>query len=232
MGKDPIGRTFQWGADGKTPYQIVAVVEDTKTETIGEDPEPQLYQPLAQIQNDRTRIQFVLRSAIPPQAQLDAVRKILRELEPAAGLDVATLYSSLGLAFLPSQVGAVMMGSVGLLGLLLAAVGLYGTMAYAVARRTHEIGVRMAMGATRRDIARLILFDSARLVIAGSATGLALAFFVTRPLAMFLVPGLKPTDPVSFLAVLGVLVLTGMIASWGPARRALAIDPLRSLRYE
>ncbi len=125
-----------------------------------------------------------------------------------------------------------MMGSVGLLGLLLAAVGLYGTMAYAVARRTHEIGVRMAMGATRRDIARMILFDAARLVIAGSAVGLLIAIFVTRPLAMFLVPGLEPTDPMSFMIVLVVLAATGTIASWGPVRRALAIDPLRSLRYE
>jgi putative ABC transport system permease protein len=231
-GHQPIGRTFLWGADGKTPYRVVGLVDDTKTLTIGEDPEPQFYQPLAQIQNDRTRIQFVLRSAIPPQTQLEAVRRVLREREPAAGLDVSTMESSIGLAFLPSQVGAAMMGLVGILGLLLTAVGLYGTMAYAVARRTHEIGVRMAMGATRRDIARMILFDSARLVVAGSAIGLVIALFVTRPLAMFLVPGLQPADPVSFMVVLVVLGATGTIASWGPVRHALAIDPLRSLRYE
>jgi ABC-type antimicrobial peptide transport system permease subunit len=122
------------------------------------------------------------------------------------------------------------MGSVGLLGLLLAAVGLYGTMVYSVARRTREIGVRMAVGATRWDISRMILYDSGKLIVVGSAIGLGIAVFAVRPLAMFLVPGLRPTDPISFTVVVLLLTATGMIASWGPVRRALSVDPASCLR--
>jgi hypothetical protein len=226
------GRTILWGPEGKTPYRIVGVVAGTKNLTIGEDDLPQLYEALSQIDNRRNRIQFVMRSATPPVSQLEPVRQALREIEPAAGAEVATMYSSIGLALLPSQVGAALLGSVGVLGLLLALVGLYGTMVYSVARRTHEIGLRIAVGATSRDISRMILGDSARMVAAGSLAGLIIAFFVTKPLAMFLVPGLRPADPISYAGVALLLGITGVLAAWGPARRAVAIEPAASLRYE
>jgi putative ABC transport system permease protein len=124
------------------------------------------------------------------------------------------------------------MGSAGLAGLILAMIGLYGIMIYSVSRRTHEIGVRMALGATRVDISRMILLASGKLVLTGSAIGLAIAVFVTRPLAMFLVPGLSASDPLTFFLVLSVVALTVLIANWGPLRRALAVDPIASLRYE
>ncbi len=173
-----------------------------------------------------------MRSVTPPVRQLDAVRQALRRVEPGAGTEVATLYSSIGLAFLPSQVGAALLGSIGLLGLLLAAIGLYGVMVYSVERRTREIGVRMAIGASRGDISRMILIDSLKLISGGTAVGLVAAFFVTKPLAMFLVPGLKPADPLSLAIVVAILVFTGLLATSGPVRRALAIDPMFSLRYE
>ncbi len=231
-GGQAVGTTLHWGPEGKTPYQIVGVVAGTKTITIGEDDQPQLYEPLAQTDSGRPRIQFVMRSATPPVTQLDAVRQILRRLEPGAGAEVATLYSSIGLAFLPSQIGAGLLGSIGVLGLLLATIGLYGVMVYSVTRRTREIGVRMALGAGRGDISRMVLLDSAKLIGAGAAAGVFIALFVTKPLAMFLVPGLQPADPLSFLAVLLVSILTGLAATWGPVRRALAVDPIASLRHE
>jgi ABC-type antimicrobial peptide transport system permease subunit len=168
----------------------------------------------------------------PPSTQLAEVRRVLRQIEPAAGIEVATLFSSIGFAFLPSQVGAVLLGSIGLLGLLLAAIGLYGVMAYSVARRTREIGVRMAIGAGRRDISRMILLEAARLLMIGSIIGLAMALFVTKPLAMFFVPGLSPKDPATFASVVLVLAATGLLATVGPIRRAISISPLSSLRYE
>ncbi len=229
--RQAVGSVFLWGVENRTPYRIVGVVEGTKVMTIGEEPQPQLYEPLAQTGFDN-RIQFVLRSATPPATQLEPVRRVLHRVEPAAGVDVATLYSSIGLAFLPSQIGAVLMGSIGGLGLLLAAIGLYGVMLYSVARRTREIGVRVAIGASRGRIARMVLLDSAKLIAAGSAVGLFVAYFVTRPLALFLVPGLEPSDPLSFLAVLAVLLAVGLAATWGPVRRALAIDPAVALRWE
>ena len=230
-GRPPIGTKFSRTSLGDS-YQVVGVVAGTKNVTMGEGDLPQLYEPLAQIANDRPRLQFVVRSALPPAAQLQAVRAALRRVEPGAGLEVATMQSSIGIAFLPSQVGAVLMGSAGLLGLLLAAAGLYGILVYSVTRRTREIGVRMAVGAPRAAISRLIVWDSGKLLAAGSAIGLALAFFAVKPLALFLVPGLKPADPISFLAVPPVLLATGLLASWGPVRRALSIDPASCLREE
>jgi ABC-type antimicrobial peptide transport system permease subunit len=105
-------------------------------------------------------------------------------------------------------------------------------MVYSVARRTQEIGIRIALGATRGDISRMILLDSGKLLLIGSAIGLVIAVLVTRPLAMFLMPGLSASDPLTFVLVLAVLTLTGLIANWGPLRRALAVDSATSLRYE
>jgi predicted permease len=229
--RDPLGRSFFWGSN-KLPSLIVGIVEGTKTLSIGEDARPQVYEDLSTIDNDRTRLQFVLRSAAPPATQLRAVHAALRRVDPNAGLEVATLYSSIGLAFLPSQVGAALLGGIGVLGLMLATIGLYGVMVYSVSRRTREIGVRLALGADRRDIAFMVLSSATRLILIGSAAGLLCAFFLVKPLAMFLVPGLRPGDPVTFLAVAALLAITGLAAAWGPARRAAAVDPMTSLRYE
>jgi len=229
--REPIGTTFLWQED-KTPYQIVGVVRGTKNMTIGEDARAQLYEPLAQIENDRPRIQFVTRSATPPAAQLTAVRQALRRAEPAAGLEVETMFSAIGFAFLPSQVGAVLMGSIGALALLLAIVGLYGVLAYSVARRTREIGIRIAIGASPGDVMGMMVREFARLLVTGIGIGLVLALFVTRPLSMFFVPGLSASDPATYAAVIAVLGATGMLAALGPVRRALGVDPLECLRYE
>jgi predicted permease len=230
--KQPIGTLVSWMPNDKTQYRIIGVVAGTKTVTIGEDPQPQLYEPLAQIDNDRLRVQFVLRSTISPAQQLEPVRRTLHRIDPMASAEVETEYSSIGLAFLPSQVGAVLLGSVGVLGLLLTTVGLYGVMAYSVIRRTREIGIRMAVGASRSNVSRMVLRNVAVLTLTGSALGLFLALFLTRPLAMFLVPGLKPNDPLSFGAVLLVMMVTGLLAAWGPVHRAMSIDPNSALRYE
>ena len=119
-----------------------------------------------------------------------------------------------------------------MLGLLLAAIGLYGVTAYSVARRTREIGIRIAIGATRPDIVRLVLTESARLLLTGSAVGLFIAFFLTRPLSIFCVPGLYAGDPLSFASVVLILAATGIAATLGPVRRAIRVDPVTALRYE
>jgi putative ABC transport system permease protein len=231
-GRAALATTFLWGEDERTPYQIVGVVEGTKNLSIGEVDRPQLYEPLSQIANTRPRLQFVLRSSPPPALELDAVRRALRRVEPAAAAEVATLYSSIGLAFLPSQIGAGLLGSIGLLGLVLSAVGIYGTLVYSVTRRVPEFGLRLALGATPRSIARMVLGDGLRLVGIGSAIGVAAAVFVTRPLAMFLLPDVKPGDPLTLAAVIAVLTMTGLLASWGPVRKATRVEPMTALRYE
>ena len=230
-GKQAVGASFSWGED-KSIYLIVGVVRATKNLSIGEQDVPQLYQPLAQIENDRTRLQFVMRSETPPVTQLGPVRDALRKIDPNVGVEVSTLYSSIGLAFLPSQIGAALLGTVGLLGLMLAAIGLHGIMAYSVLRRTRELGLRIAIGATPASICRMVALESGRLMLTGSIIGVTVALLIARPLAMFFVPGLSPADPASFVAVLVVLGATGLIATVGPLRRASAIDPVTSLRYE
>jgi ABC-type antimicrobial peptide transport system permease subunit len=138
----------------------------------------------------------------------------------------------LTLALLPSQVGALLLGSIGILGLALASIGLYGVLAYAVSRRTREIGLRVALGADRTAILTMVARESLSLVAVAIAAGFGIAFFATKPLAMFLVPELSPKDPVSFIAVAGVLVMVAVAATIGPALRALRIDPMEALRYE
>lgn len=225
----PVGTKFSM--DGGV-REIIGVVEGTKVMTMGEEAQPQLYDPLVREAGGRTKMHFVVKSATPPAGQLRAMREALRRVEPAAGLEVATMYNSLGLAMLPSQVGAVLMGSIGLVGLLLAAIGLYGVLAYAVARRTREIGIRMALGATARQICGMVLGDAGWMVAIGSLIGLAVAMLVTEPLSMFLVPGLSPKDPLSFVAVAAVLGLSALLAALGPVRRAVGVDPMSALRWE
>ena len=230
-GRDPVGSTFLWGNDPQ-PVRVVGVVGDTKNVTLGEEDRPQVYQPLEQVASDLPRVQFLVRSTIPPALQLAPVRQALRRVEPAAGLEVETMFSSIGMAFLPSQLGAALMGALGALGLLLSAVGLYGVLAYTVAGRTREFGIRMAVGARPSEIARIVLAGAARLLGAGVGLGLAVALFATRPLGMFLVPGLSPSDPLSFAAVAAALALVAAAAVIGPARRATSIDPARCLRQD
>ena len=124
------------------------------------------------------------------------------------------------------------MGSIGALGLLLAIIGLYGVLAYSVARRTREIGIRMAVGASPKDVSVMVLGEFARLLITGIGIGAGIALIVTRPLSMFFVPGLSASDPASFGAVIAILGITGVLAALGPIRRAWGVDPLQCLRYE
>jgi putative ABC transport system permease protein len=125
-----------------------------------------------------------------------------------------------------------MLGAMGVLGLMLAAIGLYGVLLFSVSRRTREIGLRVALGATPSDVLRIVCRQSLALAGGGILAGLALAFFVMQPLAMFLVPGLSTLDPTAVFAVIGVLFATAVLASLAPAARALRVDPMTALRYE
>lgn len=125
-----------------------------------------------------------------------------------------------------------MLGVMGILGLMLAAIGLYGVLLYSVSRRTREIGLRVALGATRSDILQLVSRDSLMLVGIGTLTGLVLSFFAMQPLAQFLVPGMSTVDSTAFFGVVGVLGAVAAMAILAPALRALGVDPITALRYE
>jgi ABC-type antimicrobial peptide transport system permease subunit len=157
---------------------------------------------------------------------------LLGQLDSSAAVETKTLDQSLGFALLPSRAGAAMLGAMGILSLALAAIGLYGVLLYAVSRRTREIGIRVALGATPAQVLRLVSRDSLLLVGMGAAAGLGLAFAATRPLTMFLVPGLNASDPRAFLAVVAVLSVVAITAMVPPALRALRVDPMAALRDE
>jgi putative ABC transport system permease protein len=133
---------------------------------------------------------------------------------------------------LPGRMASVLLGTIGALGMLLAAIGIYGAMAFNVSRRTAEIGMRLALGATQRDVLRLILRDAFGLALLGMATGFLMARLFTRPLAGLLSTGMSVTDPLSFGGVGAVLIAVALAAAATPAWRASHIDPMVALRHE
>jgi ABC-type antimicrobial peptide transport system permease subunit len=160
------------------------------------------------------------------------LRDALSSLDDTAAVEVGALRTKLAFAYLPTQIGAVFVGSLGALALVLALIGIYGTMAFAVSRRTAEIGVRMALGASTGQVLRAILGGSLGTMGIGLAIGIGLAVAAAKPLAFFLAEGITPMDPVTFGSVILICVLAGGIAAIIPARRALSIDPMSALRVD
>ncbi|HLK23000.1 MAG TPA: ABC transporter permease [Bryobacteraceae bacterium] len=210
---------------------IVGVARNSKYFTLGEVNAVALYVPFAQAPAGEN-LSFLIRAAEFPPGLVKDVTKTLGELDQTAAVDTKPMRDALVLALLPSRAGAAIFGSMGVLGLLLASVGLYGVLAYTISRRIREIGLRMALGAEPRAVLRMVFRDSFLLVASGLAIGLGIAIVVTRPLSMFLVPGLSPTDPVTYFSVIALLATVAIAATVGPALRALRVDPMVALRYE
>jgi putative ABC transport system permease protein len=198
--------------------------------SIGEEPFMVTYRPLAQQHSQW--LTLVVHTAGNPNALLPTVRREVQMLdENLPAQEIKTLNEIVAFAFWPMRVGAGLVGAFGLLGLLLASVGLYGVMSYAVAARTREIGVRMALGAERRDVLSLIVRQGLTLSLLGVGGGLLLATAATRVLQRFLF-GIGATDPVTFLSVALLLTIIALLACWIPAQRATKFDPLIALRHE
>ena len=234
-GGSPVGRRLRFSADdGGTPMdlEIVGVVANTKHTTLGEEQRAALYHPLLQ-HADRMSLAFVFaRTRVDASTLVPAVRDALGPLDRAVAVEVEPMRSALAFAMLPSQIGAVVLGGLGMLGLILATFGLYAIIAFNVSRRTAEIAIRSALGATRRRILGLVVRDAAVLVTTGVVLGLGTAAFLTQPLAAWLVAGLSTTDPLSFAGTGVVFVLVAVLASWIPARQATRVSPVIAMRVD
>jgi putative ABC transport system permease protein len=233
-GEDPIGRHLLLpGPDDATyPAEIIAVVANSKYRTIGESQQAAMYESFLQRGNRGRFVHLLLRTRLEPSRVVTDVRQVLERMDSSAAVEVQPMQAALGFAFMPSRVGAALLGGLASLGLALAMVGLYAVVSYAVTRRTSEIGIRIALGASQAAVLRLVLVDAVTLAGIGILLGLGIAVFVTQPLAMFLVAGLSPSDPVTFALAAAVLTGVSLAAAWWPARRAMRIDPMIALRDE
>jgi predicted permease len=224
-----LGRRFATGK--KDPWiEVVGVAKDGKYFTFGEPPTPYFFLPLAQ--NYSGRVTFLVRSKENPDSLLPPIRQEVKSLDAAVPIfGVRTMPQFLNRIVSVYDMGASLVGTFAVTALLLAAVGIYGVLHFSVTRRTREIGIRMALGATRADVIRLVLARSMAFVGAGLAIGIAGAFAAGRLTAKVLA-GVDGTDPVTFLAVVLVFGLVALLASAIPARRASQVDPMVAVRYE
>jgi predicted permease len=230
--RNPIGHTFRYTEPKlSAPVTIVGVAKNSKYFTLGEENGLAMYWPYPQMGSSTVNLHFLVRAARPRDV-VKEIAQTLGRLDASAAIEVKPMRDAMGFAFLPSRVGAALLGSMGLLGLALASIGLYGVLAYSVARRTREIGLRVALGADRAAVMRMVARESAVLMGIGLAIGMGISFFATKPLAMFLVPELSTSDPATFLTVVAVLGLVAFTATLGPVVRAWRVDPMVALRYE
>jgi predicted permease len=231
---NPVGRRFVVEAtpnEPETTYEIVGIARDAKFEELKEQSLAMIYLPSLQDPLPGPSRQFLIRSSLPQTEITASVSRALNEVSPSLDTTYQGFRTMVQDSMLRERLMATLSGFFGVLALVLATIGLYGILSYAVASRTNEIGIRMALGANTREVVKLILREALTLVVIGIVAGLPAVFVVAR-FAETLLFDLSPRDPIS-LAIAGAMMLAvAIIAAYLPARRALQIDPLVALRYE
>jgi predicted permease len=230
--EDPIGKTIQFGnMDGDLHLlHVIGVVGDVHAYTVDQPPAPTVYGNALQ-RLPSSSYTVVARGQSEGSALVPAMREVVRGLDPQLPLKFRTLDEIFSSSLDRQRFSLVIFGVFGVAALLLAAMGIYGVTSYAVAQRTQEIGIRMALGAQMRDVLKLVLSSAMSLVFIGALLGLAGAYAATRVMLSLLF-GVTPTDLATFVAVPLVLFVVALVASLVPARRATKVDPLIALRYE
>ncbi len=228
-GEDPIGKRFHFFGDA-TLREVVGVAADSVVNEIGEEPPPVAYLPMTQDFSPAATLQA--RTIGNPDAAIGTVRGQIQALDSSLAItNVQTIGTIMNQGLWAPRMGAALLTLFGLLALILAAVGVYGVLSYSVKQQSHEIGIRMALGAQRADVLRLVVGQGFRLTVVGIAAGLAAAFALARVMASLLY-GFTPTDAVTFISVTGLLCGVALLACCIPARRAMRVDPMVALRYE
>ncbi len=232
--RDPIGQTIEFGnMDGNLkPLTIIGIAGDVRARGLNLPPNAIVYVDYRQRGlNANSTPTIVMRSAAPAGMIISAARGIFRDLAPDVSIKFATFADEMGGWLADRRFLLLLVGLFGAAALALAAIGIYGVVAFSAARRTQEIGIRMALGARRRDVLRLVVGEGARLAVVGVAIGIASSFVITRLLSSLLF-GVSATDPITFASVAVLLSLVTLLASFIPALRAMRLDPNTALRYE
>jgi putative ABC transport system permease protein len=229
--EDPVGKRIIFDGQNQTAREIVGVVADIRRNGLDADVQPEMY--AAHAQNPERRMNVVMRTEAPDASQLtQAARAEVKAFDPNQIVWRAqTLEQLLGTSVAPRKFNMLLLGIFAGVALVLAAVGLYGVMSYSVSWRTHEIGIRMALGAKRADVLRLVVRQGMTMTLIGIALGLIGAFSMSRVL-IGLLYGVSPTDPLTFTGVSIVLLIVALLACLIPARRATRVDPIVALRAE
>jgi putative ABC transport system permease protein len=221
-------RLREAGANAGDAIEVVGVVRDTKYVRVDEEPKLFVYRPLAQMYTPQ--VTLLVRTAGTTADALETIREAVRAQDPGlAVFNIATLADATALSLLPARIAGNLLGALGLLALVLAALGIYGVLSYIVRGSTREIGVRIAVGASPRAVAAMVLRQALRWSTTGVAIGLVLAVLATRVLENFLY-GVSPTDPWTFGGVTLILVLVACAAAVVPAARASRLDPIVALK--
>jgi len=224
---DALGKRLKLTKDW---LDVVGIAKDVKLRSLKEAPQPFLYVPL--LQDYRSNMILVVRTAMEPQKMLHAVQAQVATIDPEIPMfDVRTLEEHIGVWLFLQRMAATLLSIFGLLALSLAALGLYGVMAYAVSQRTREMGIRLAMGATQGNVLKLVIGQGLTLCVVGMIGGLIIASVVTR-FSVRLLYGVSATDPATFASVAVLLMAVTLVACYFPARRATRIDPMIALRVE
>ena len=228
-GQQPIGQRLQLG-ERKEIHEIIGVVADVKNDDFDETVDPTSYLPYSQ--NLRRTMNLVIRGTQDPTQLVSGVRREVRALDPTLPVsNVKTVSQMIDERMSPKRLMTYVLAVFALSALLLASIGIYGVMSYAVSQRTQEIGIRMALGARAVDVLKLVLKNGMALALIGVGIGLAGAFALTRLLESQLFQ-VTPTDKLTFIAVASSLIVVALLACFIPARRATKVDPLVALRDE
>ena len=228
---NPLGHHFGFGRDSGTPIEIVGVVKDSKNASLKDTPARFVYTPYMQ-EDEVGEMTFYVRARGPATNVAAAVRQVAARVDPNLPVfNMKTMTTTIDESLFAERMVAALSIAFGVLATLLAAIGLYGVMSYSVARRTREIGIRMALGAEPGSVMRLVLREVALMVAVGVAAGLPLALALSRVVQSQLF-ALSPHDPASLAAAVFVLATVALVAGYLPARRATKVDPMTALRYE